>query len=103
MSRRLVPRTVTRLAAAIVVALAGIPVVYAATTSPQVQQPQKRVGAAGAKTQANTTTLQTIVVTATHRAESIQHVAGGITALSGTFLDQIHANSFEQFAGFARG
>ena len=48
-------------------------------------------------------TLPTIVVTATHRSESIQNVPGGVTSLTNTFLDQIHANSFEQFAGFVPG
>ena len=49
------------------------------------------------------TTLPTIVVTATRRQESIQNVPGGVTSLTGAFLDQIHANSFEQFAGFVPG
>ena len=51
----------------------------------------------------NTQTLPTIVVTATRRSESIQNVPGGVTSLTGGFLDQIHANSFEQFAGFVPG
>ena len=51
----------------------------------------------------NTQTLPTIVVTATRRSESIQNVPGGVTSLTGAFLDQIHANSFEQFAGFVPG
>lgn len=48
-------------------------------------------------------TLQTIVVTATRRRESLQNVPGGVTALTGMFLDQIHAQSFEQFAPFVPG
>jgi len=51
----------------------------------------------------NTQTLPTIVVTATRSSESIQNVPGGVTSLTGAFLDQIHANSFEQFAGFVPG
>ncbi|EQD80768.1 TonB-dependent receptor, plug [mine drainage metagenome] len=48
-------------------------------------------------------TLPTIVVTATRRRESLQNVPGGVTALTGSFLDQIHAHSFEQFAPFVPG
>jgi len=48
-------------------------------------------------------TLPTIVVTATRRRESLQNVPGGVTALTGLFLDQIHAKSFEQFAPFVPG
>ena len=48
-------------------------------------------------------TLPTIVVTATRRRESLQNVPGGVTALTGSFLDQIHAHSFEQFASFVPG
>lgn len=48
-------------------------------------------------------TLPTIVVTATRRRESLQHVPGGVTALTGAFLDRIHARSFEQFAPFVPG
>ncbi len=51
----------------------------------------------------NEQTLPTIVVTATRRSESIQNVPGGVTSLTGAFLDQIHANSFEQFAAFVPG
>ena len=49
------------------------------------------------------TTLPTVVVTATRRRESLQNVPGGVTALTGSFLDQIHAGSFEQFAPFVPG
>ena len=49
------------------------------------------------------TTLPTVVVTATRRRESLQNVPGGVTALTGSFLDQIHAGSFEQFASFVPG
>lgn len=50
-----------------------------------------------------TATLPTIVVTATRRQESLQNVPGGVTSLSGSFLDQMHAHSFEQFAPFVPG
>ena len=48
-------------------------------------------------------TLPTVIVTATRRRESLQNVPGGVTALTGSFLDQIHAQSFEQFAPFVPG
>ena len=49
------------------------------------------------------TTLPTVVVTATRRRESLQNVPGGVTALTSSFLEQIHAGSFEQFAPFVPG
>lgn len=49
------------------------------------------------------TTLPTVVVTAAHRRQSLQKVPGGITSLEGSFLDQIHAQSFEQFANYVPG
>ncbi|MHB1588761.1 MAG: TonB-dependent receptor [Metallibacterium scheffleri] len=48
-------------------------------------------------------TLPTVIVTATRRRESLQNVPGGVTALTGSFLDRIHAQSFEQFAPFVPG
>ncbi len=49
------------------------------------------------------TTLPPVVVTAAHRRESLQNVAGGVTSLEGSFLEQIHAHSFDQFANFVPG
>lgn len=103
MSSRSVPWAASALAVAIVAATSGAPAARAAAASAAPQQATTKGGTAAPNSRQNTTTLQTIVVTATHRAESIQHVAGGITALSNTFLDQIHANSFEQFAAFVPG
>lgn len=48
----------------------------------------------------NATGVETVIVTATRRAESAQDVAGGITALTGTELDQIHAHDLADFANY---
>ena len=42
--------------------------------------------------------VETVVVTASRRSETTQNVAGGVTALSGADLSQMHANSFADFA-----
>lgn len=73
-----------------------------AASAPQTGQTTNSNTQANPKV-SNTQTLPTIVVTATRRSESIQNVPGGVTSLTGAFLDQIHANSFEQFAGFVPG
>ena len=73
-----------------------------AASAPQTGQTTNSNTQANPKV-SNTQTLPTIVVTATRRSESIQNVPGGVTSLTGGFLDQIHANSFEQFAGFVPG
>jgi iron complex outermembrane receptor protein len=44
------------------------------------------------------TSIETVVVTAEKRSESTQNVAGEVTALTAAALDQIHANSFSDFA-----
>ena len=49
------------------------------------------------------TELQTVIVTATRRSESIQNVAGQVTALTGSALDQMNAQDFSDFAGFVPG
>jgi iron complex outermembrane recepter protein len=49
------------------------------------------------------TELQTIVVTATRRRESIQDVAGQVTALTGSALAQINAQDFNDFVAFVPG
>lgn len=108
-----------RLSVAIVFALAT-----AAQAAPGTQAQQAEPAAAGAhlpgneqaagdasrpahgarESQAkNQTTLPAIVVTAAHRRESLQNVPGGVTSLEGSFLEQIHARSFEQFASFVPG
>ncbi|MBS0275515.1 MAG: TonB-dependent receptor [Proteobacteria bacterium] len=63
------------------------------------------VGAAGAQAQnAPSTTpqassdVETVVVTASRRSESVQNVGGSVTALSADDLAQMHANSFTDFA-----
>lgn len=89
-------------ATAIAVVLGAQVSAMAAVPAPQVPPSAAKTGT-HSKPAANPATLPTIVVTATRRTESIQDVPGGVTALSGTFLDQIHANSFEQFAGFVPG
>ena len=48
--------------------------------------------------QASDTGVETVVVTAARRSETVQNVAGGLTALSGADLEQMHANSFTDFA-----
>lgn len=95
--------TLGLMATAIAFALAAPAPVLAVQTTPAPQDAAPGNAQANPKTATNTATLPTIVVTATRRSESIQDVPGGVTALSGTFLDQIHANSFEQFAGFVPG
>lgn len=47
--------------------------------------------------------LQTIVVTATKRRESLQNVAGAVTAITGATLSATHATGFESFAAFVPG
>ncbi|TAN05094.1 MAG: TonB-dependent receptor [Rhodanobacteraceae bacterium] len=104
MSCRYMPLVSSVLAAAILMALGNAPGARADPADPPAGQATPAAPAGGRSAgQQTPTTLQTIVVTATHRVESIQHVAGGVTALGGTFLDQIHANSFEQFAPFVPG
>lgn len=48
--------------------------------------------------QADTSTVETVVVTASRRSESAQNVGGGLTALSNADLSLMHANSFTDFA-----
>ncbi len=52
---------------------------------------------------ASDTALAEIIVTATRRSESIQNVAGQVTALTSGTLDQIIARDFNDFAGFVPG
>ena len=49
------------------------------------------------------TELATVIVTATRRSESIQNVAGQVTALTGSALDQMNAQDFGDFAAFVPG
>jgi iron complex outermembrane receptor protein len=49
------------------------------------------------------TGLAEVIVTATRRSESLQNVAGQVTALSGRALDQMNAQDFDDFAGFVPG
>jgi iron complex outermembrane receptor protein len=54
-------------------------------------------------TAASNTELAEVIVTATRRSESIQNVAGQVTALTSGALDQINARDFNDFAGFVPG
>lgn len=101
MRNQCAPFALGLVAAAITSALAGP--AQAASAAPTPQTIQTENAQANPKASKNQTTLPTIVVTATRRSESIQNVPGGVTSLTGAFLDQIHANSFEQFAGFVPG
>src|SRR5579859_761225 len=56
-----------------------------------------------AQSAASDTELETVIVTATRRSESIQNVAGQVTALTGGVLDQMNAQDFTGFAGFVPG
>ena len=47
--------------------------------------------------------LEEVVVTATRRSESIQNVAGQVSALTSSALDQINARDFNDFAAFVPG
>jgi len=49
------------------------------------------------------TELATVIVTATRRSESLQNVAGQVTALTGSALEQMNAQNFADFAGFVPG
>lgn len=95
------------LAASILLALTGNACAAGAGADPATLQASPAPDQAGTPAQersgTETQTLPTVIVTATRRQESIQNVPGGVTALSGSFLEQIHANSFEQFAGFVPG
>ncbi|HET7222621.1 MAG TPA: Plug domain-containing protein, partial [Rhodanobacteraceae bacterium] len=95
------PLALGLMTAAIASALAGP--ASATPATPAQQTGQSENAEANPKASTDNTTLPTIVVTATRRSESIQNVPGGVTSLTGTFLDRIHANSFEQFAGFVPG
>jgi iron complex outermembrane recepter protein len=64
---------------------------------------QARAQTAPAAAVGSDTELATVVVTATRRSESIQEVAGQVTALTGSALDQINAQDFGDFAGFVPG
>src|ERR1700730_18447189 len=54
-------------------------------------------------TAASGTELAEVIVTATRRSESIQNVAGQVTALTSGALTQINARDFNDFAGFVPG
>ena len=47
--------------------------------------------------------LAEVIVTATRRSESLQNVAGQVTALTDSTLDQMNAKDFDDFAGFVPG
>jgi outer membrane receptor protein involved in Fe transport len=47
--------------------------------------------------------IETVIVTASRRSETVQNVAGQVTALTGTELEQMHANSFADFANSVPG
>src|SRR5690348_14455466 len=103
MRRKHATLTTGFLTSAIAVALAAPVYATPAAQSASADQQQASGNAQANPKTSTTQTLPTIVVTATRRSESIQNVPGGVTSLTGTFLDRIHANSFEQFAGFVPG
>jgi outer membrane receptor protein involved in Fe transport len=59
--------------------------------------------AAPAAATPDATTVESIVVTASRRSETVQNVAGQVTALSSSDLEAQHANSFADFANFVPG
>src|SRR5882724_6817615 len=69
-----------------------------AQTAAQAETAGQPFGAA-----APDTALAEIIVTATRRSESIQNVAGQVTAFTSGTLEQINARDFNDFAGFVPG
>ncbi len=69
-----------------------------AQTAAQAETAGQPFGAA-----APDTGLAEVIVTATRRSESIQNVAGQVTALTSGALTQINARDFNDFAGFVPG
>ncbi|MBB6244918.1 TonB-dependent receptor [Rhodanobacter sp. MP1X3] len=63
------------------------------TQTPQQSKPDK------SKPAPNTTTLQSVTVTATKRKEDASHIAGGISAVTGDQLENIGAQSFSDYLG----
>ncbi|MDE3116318.1 MAG: TonB-dependent receptor plug domain-containing protein, partial [Pseudomonadota bacterium] len=53
---------------------------------------------ATSQTVATDNSIETVVVTASRRSETIQSVGGGVTALTAASLGQMHANTFADFA-----
>lgn len=51
----------------------------------------------------SSTTVETVVVTASRRSETVQNVAGQVSALGAGQLQQLHANNFADFANFVPG
>lgn len=72
-----------------VIALAGTSAVRAQDASPA--------------TAPAASSVETVVVTATRRSENVQNVPGQVTALTAADLEQMHANSFADFANFVPG
>lgn len=56
-----------------------------------------------AQTVQNGSSIESVIVTATRRSESVQTVAGQVTALTGADLAQMHANTFADFASSVPG
>ncbi|MGO9931952.1 MAG: TonB-dependent receptor [Steroidobacteraceae bacterium] len=82
----------------------GAMTVCATLVAAQSTAQQANPGAGGqAGASSADTELVTIVVTATRRSESIQNVAGQVTALTADALAQMNAQDFDDFAAFVPG
>lgn len=64
---------------------------------------QAQTATPAAAAQPSSTTVETVVVTASRRSETVQNVAGEVSALRSGQLEQMHANSFADFANFVPG
>lgn len=60
-------------------------------------------GLALVKEEADPRTLQTVVVTASKRAEQVSDVAGAVSAVTSEELDRLSANKLEDYAAFVPG
>jgi outer membrane receptor protein involved in Fe transport len=74
-----------------------------ALTCASAASAQQAATGAAAQTATDNGSIETIVVTASRRSESLQNVGGQVTALSGADLAQMHANSFTDFADTVPG
>jgi len=64
---------------------------------------QQATATTNSAAQSGNGSVETVVVTASRRSETVQNVAGQVTALTGADLAQMHANSFADFANFVPG
>jgi iron complex outermembrane receptor protein len=80
------------------VALSFYAAVIPTASAQSANAPTAQPSAAGTDTE-----LAEVIVTATRRSESLQNVAGQVTALTSGTLDQINARDFNDFAAFVPG